>query len=49
MHTAKFKAALVTQGNMAAARVTPAQFALRLDKEYHAFEAIAAKVDLTAN
>ncbi|CAN5549339.1 tripartite tricarboxylate transporter substrate binding protein [soil metagenome] len=49
VRSAAFKTALEAQGNMAAAPVTPAQFAAKLSTEMRAFEAVASRVDLTAN
>ena len=49
IQTAEFKSALETQGNVAAQPVSPAQFGARLDADMRAFEAVAAKIDLSAN
>jgi tripartite-type tricarboxylate transporter receptor subunit TctC len=49
IQTPEFKAALVAQGNAAAAPVSPAQFAARMQTELRAFETVAARIDLAAN
>jgi tripartite-type tricarboxylate transporter receptor subunit TctC len=49
IETSAFKTALLAQGNVAASPVTPEQFATRLAGELHSFEAVARRVDLTAN
>lgn len=47
--SAGFKNALAAQGNMPAQAVTPAQFAGKLATEMKAFQAVAAKMDLSGN
>ena len=49
IQTPEFKASLQAQGNVAALPVTPAQFATKLSGELKAFEAVAAKIDLSPN
>jgi tripartite-type tricarboxylate transporter receptor subunit TctC len=49
IQTAEFRSALEAQGNIAAQPLSPAQFAAKLDAEMRAFEAVAAKIDLSAN
>jgi tripartite-type tricarboxylate transporter receptor subunit TctC len=49
IQTPEFRDALAKQGNVAAQPVTPAQFATKLASELKAFEAVAAKIDLSAN
>ncbi|RZI95273.1 MAG: tripartite tricarboxylate transporter substrate binding protein, partial [Rubrivivax sp.] len=49
IQTPEFKASLQAQGNVAALPVTPAQFASKLGSELKAFEAVAAKIDLSPN
>ncbi|QHE86474.1 Bug family tripartite tricarboxylate transporter substrate binding protein [Hydrogenophaga sp. BPS33] len=49
IQTREFQEALVAQGNVAAKPVTPAQFATKMSSELKAFEAVAAKIDLSAN
>lgn len=45
----EFKAAMVAQGNMPAAPVTPAEFSARLASELRQFEGVASRIDLSAN
>lgn len=49
IQTPEFQSALAAQGNVAALPVTPAQFAGKMSGELKAFEAVAAKIDLSAN
>jgi tripartite-type tricarboxylate transporter receptor subunit TctC len=49
LQTPEFRDALAKQGNVAAQALTPAQFSAKLSGELKAFEAVAAKIDLSAN
>ena len=49
IQTPEFRDALAKQGNVAAQVLTPAQFSAKLSGELKAFEAVAAKIDLSAN
>lgn len=49
IQTPEFKAALAAQGNMAAMPVTPDEFAAKLSSELRQFEAVASRIDLSAN
>ena len=49
IQTPEFQSALAAQGNVAAQPVTPAQFSAKMSGELKAFEAVAAKIDLSAN
>jgi tripartite-type tricarboxylate transporter receptor subunit TctC len=49
IQTPEFKTSLEAQGNVAAAPVTPAQFGTKLASELRAFEAVATRIDLSAN
>jgi tripartite-type tricarboxylate transporter receptor subunit TctC len=49
IQTPEFKTSLEAQGNIAATPVTPAQFGTKLASELRAFEAVAARIDLSAN
>jgi tripartite-type tricarboxylate transporter receptor subunit TctC len=49
IQTPEFREALAKQGNVAAKPLTPTQFSTKLADELKAFEAVAAKIDLSAN